>query len=296
MIGGPVVVAAAAKVNLYLHVVARRTDGYHDLDSLIVFAGVADRITVSAAAQFSLAVAGPFAAAVPAGDDNLVLRAARSLAAAAGVAAGAAITLTKELPVAAGIGGGSADAAAVLRALTDLWRVSLPPAMLADLALTLGADVPMCLAGRPAFVGGIGERLEPPPPLPPAWLVLANPRVALSTPAVFRERREPFSDPGRFAGAPADAAALAALLDSRHNDLTAAAMRLAPVVGACLEALSALPGCRLARMSGSGPTCFGLFATEAEARPAATALAAAEPGWWVVPAPILRVPAPIETG
>ncbi len=186
-----VAVLARAKVNLYLHVLGRRPDGYHLLDSLVVFADVGDRIEVAAAESLRLAIDGPFAAEVPAGDDNLVLRAARALAQAVGRPAAAAIRLTKSLPVASGIGGGSADAAATLRALVRLWRLDIDGERLRRLALALGADVPMCLRARPVFVGGIGERIEEAPELPPCALLLVNPRVALPTPRGVRATRGP---------------------------------------------------------------------------------------------------------
>ena len=284
----PIASFAPAKVNLHLHVTGRRADGYHELDSLIVFAGIGDTVTVAPGTGLNLTVEGPFADAVPAGRDNLVLEAAARLAEAAGIVAGASITLDKRLPVASGIGGGSADAAAALRALAGLWDVAPDADEWDRLALGLGADVPVCLAGRAAFIGGIGERIEAAPPLPPAWLVLANPRVALSTPAVFAERRGDFSPPARFQEAPADAARLAALLAGRHNDLTAPACRLAPVVGEVLAALAATDGVLLARMSGSGATCFALFADRPAAAAAARVLGAAHPAWWVAAAPLVR--------
>jgi len=206
-----------------------------------------------------------------------VLRAARALAAAAGVPARAALTLTKRLPLASGIGGGSADAAAALRALDALWGLGWAQARLAEVALSLGADVPACLGARPCVMGGIGEVLRPAPRLPPCGLVLANPRRALATPAVFRARRGGF---GAAAALPAgwpDAAALARDLAGFRNDLEPAAIALCPAVGEVLAALRALPGCLLARMSGSGATCFGLFADAAAAEAAAAALPR---GWW----------------
>jgi len=287
--GAEIARPAPAKVNLYLHVVGRRPDGYHLLDSLVVFAGVGDRLAVAPAPGLSLAVDGPFAGLVPAGPENLVLRAARALAERVGARRGAHIRLTKRLPVAAGIGGGSADAAAALAALCALWRVDPDAADLAALGLALGADVPVCLAGRPAFVGGVGEDMAPPPPLPAAWMVLANPGIAVATPAVFKAFRAgggAFSAPGRFAAPPGDAGALFALLAERRNDLTAAAQTVAPAIAEVLAALAARPGCALARMSGSGATCFGLFAAENEARAAAAALAAGRPEWWVEAAPM----------
>ncbi len=289
-------VEAPAKVNLYLHLLGRRADGLHELDSLIAFAGVGDSLAVEAAPAgcLTLTIDGPFADRLaPAGnsdtDDNLVLRAARLLAEACGGGDrfGAKIRLTKRLPVAAGLGGGSADAAAALRALERLWGVDPGPERRQAITRALGADVPVCLAGRPAFVGGIGERLAPVPPLPQAHLVLVNPGVPLPTAAVFGARTGAFSEPARFDEAPSGAAALARLLAARRNDLTRPALNLAPAVGAVLAALGEAPGCLLARMSGSGATCFGLFAEAAAAAAAARAIAAARPDWWVRPAPLL---------
>jgi 4-diphosphocytidyl-2C-methyl-D-erythritol kinase len=286
----PITVFAPAKVNLYLHVVGRRDDGYHLLDSLVVFAAEGaedggDTIAVALADDLTLAIDGPFAAGLPADRSNLVLQAADALAAAASPAGGdtygAAIRLTKRLPLASGIGGGSADAAATLRALARLWDVRLPPEDLAALALRLGADLPMCLASRPAFIGGIGEAIDPPPSLPPCWLVLANPGVSLPTPAVFRARSGPFSPPGRFETAPADAAALAELLSRRGNDLAAPAIGLCPVIGDVLDALAGCDGALLSRMSGSGATCFALFGEARQATASAALLRGRRPGWWV---------------
>lgn len=269
---------APAKINLALHVTGQRADGYHLLDSLVVFADVGDRITVHSAEALSLEVTGPREAGVPGDAGNLVLRAAALLA----PGQGARITLEKHLPVASGIGGGSADAAAALRALARLWGRALPAA--AEV-LALGADVPACLDGRPLRMGGIGEHLVALPPLPPVWLVLANPGVAVATPAVFRAltRRDNAGlplDPPRVASA----ADLAIWLRLTRNDLEAPALMLAPVIGSTLRALSAQPGCLLARMSGSGATCFGLFADPLSAAAAARGIRAAEPGWWVADA------------
>ncbi|MEW5728494.1 MAG: 4-(cytidine 5'-diphospho)-2-C-methyl-D-erythritol kinase [Pseudomonadota bacterium] len=281
-----ITVEAPAKVNLYLHVVGRRADGYHLLDSLVAFAGVGDTIAVEAATELTLTVDGPTAALLPPGD-NIVEKAARLLAGHAGVTSGAVIRLTKRLPVAAGIGGGSADAAATLTALDRLWGLGLPAAELAALGLRIGADVPVCLAGRPTAMAGIGDRLSPAPALPPAWLVLVNPMVGLSTPAVFKARQGCFSDHAPLETTPRDAAHLAGLLRARRNDLTEAAVSLVPEVAVALELIEGTGGCLLARMSGSGATCFGLFAREAEAAAAAAAVTAARPGWWVAPAPLL---------
>jgi 4-diphosphocytidyl-2-C-methyl-D-erythritol kinase len=273
-------VLAPAKINLYLHVVGRRSDGYHLLDSLVAFADIGDRLAVAPADRLSLSVAGPEAAALGGlGDDNLVLRAARLLAASETIGAG--LHLEKHLPIASGIGGGSSDAAAALRLLTQFWPRPPAGAALTEIAARLGADVPACLLARPAWVGGIGEEIRPAAGLPPAGIVLANPRRTLPTPAVFQARRGAFSAPNRFSPMPSDAAALAAALASRRNDLTPAALTLVPDIAAVLQRLADLPGMLLARMSGSGATCFALFADRATALAAADALAAAEPGWWV---------------
>lgn len=284
----PVTAFAAAKINLYLHVVGRRTDGFHLLDMLITFADVGDRISVQPADNLSLTVAGPFAPGIPTGEDNLVLKAARSLAGLAGIEPRAAIHLEKILPPASGIGGGSADAAATLKALRDLWDLDIPKGELQTLAISLGADVPMCLAGRAAFSSGIGEVLQPAPPLPPAWFVLVNPGVPVSTPAVFRARSGPFGDPGSFTDTPSDAPALARLLEEKRNDLEGPARAITPAVDDALAALAATENVLLVRMSGSGATCFGLFATESDAQAAAGQITIARPGWWVAAARLLE--------
>jgi 4-diphosphocytidyl-2-C-methyl-D-erythritol kinase len=295
---GMIVEAASAKLNLYLHVLGRRADGYHELDSLVAFADIHDTVTVSPnpdlnpdqSPAVSLAIDGPFAPALLAESsaDNLVTRAARLLAEATGRAApGVAITLTKRLPVASGIGGGSADAAACLRALARLWDIPLTDPVLPQLAARLGADVPVCLAGRPSWLGGIGERLDPAPVLPPCAVVLVNPGVPLATPAVFRARTGPFSQPARFTEHPADARDLARLLAGRGNDLAPPAEMLAPVICDVLNRLSETPGCLLARLSGSGATCFALYADPEQAKAAAAALASEQPGWWVRPGSLL---------
>ncbi len=276
-----IVQPAPAKLNLTLHVTGRRADGYHELDSLVAFADLHDTVSVRPAGEISLRVEGPFAPALADETDNLVLKAARALAAAANVSDGAAIGLTKRLPVAGGIGGGSADAAAALRALAILWKIDLGAPGLSGLAMALGADVPVCLAGRAAYMSGAGERLDPAPPLPPAALVLANPMRELSTRAVFDAFGGAFTAADRFERAPADAGELAELLAPRRNDLTQAARSCLPEIGAVLDALNAAPGALLARMSGSGATCFALFEGDAEADRAAAAIASAHPGWWV---------------
>ncbi len=262
---------APAKVNLYLHVTGRRPDGYHLLDSLAVFPAVGDWLRATPAPALSLEVAGAFGAALAGEADNLVLRAARAL----GGSAGARIVLEKHLPVASGIGGGSADAAAALRLLCRLWGL---PAPAPSVGLPLGADVPVCLASRPARMGGVGEALTPAPELPAVGMALVNPGVPLATQDVFRARAGGFSAAAVLPAGWANAAAMAGDLAALRNDLEPPATALCPVIGTVLAALAAAPGCLLARMSGSGATCFGLFPDAAGAEVAARALA--RPGWW----------------
>jgi len=283
---------APAKVNLFLHVTGRRADGYHLLDSLVVFAAAGDVLQGRFDGELSLALTGPFASGLPAPrpqdagvGENLVLRAARALSALTGQAPRAALVLDKRLPVASGIGGGSADAAAALRLLGRLWGVAPRAEELAALALGLGADVPVCLGARAARMQGVGERLSAVPAMPALGLALVNPGVAVSTRAVFGARAAEAGGAGHLGGlAPpslpgrwADAAAMAGWLGAAGNDLEDAALALCPPVGAVLAALRAQPRCLLARMSGSGATCFALFAGEGEAERAAAAMPAA---WW----------------
>ncbi len=269
---------APAKINLFLHVTGRRADGYHLLDSLAVFTALGDRVTAETASDLSLHLEGPFSGALTAEPDNLVLRAARALAAEAAVPALARLTLHKNLPVASGIGGGSADAAAAFRALCRLWNISPDRSVLHRLALTLGADVPVCLASVPARMGGIGGDLSAAPPLPDCGIVLVNPGVAVSTPDVFRARRGGFSRMADLPAAWRDAATMASDLRRLTNDLAEPAIGLQPVIADVLSALEGLPGCLLARMSGSGATCFGLFASAEAAEHAAASITQA--AWW----------------
>jgi 4-diphosphocytidyl-2-C-methyl-D-erythritol kinase len=282
---------AWAKVNLTLHITGRRADGYHELDSLVVFAGVGDRLEIEAADELSLDLTGGFAADLEAGardaSENLVLRAARALKSAYGVTGGARLRLEKCLPVSAGLGGGSADAAAALAGLAGLWGLEPGEAELNGLALALGADVPVCLAGRPSFVSGIGEIITAAPPLPPAWLVLANPGVPLATPAVFARWDGAFSRSLRWSDPIHEVTELAQRLAGGGNDLEAAARALVPVVGEVLDALGATGDCLMARMSGSGATCVGLYPARAQAETAAMALAERRQDWWVRAAPML---------
>jgi len=283
-----VTVQAYAKVNLFLRVVGRRPDGYHLIESLVAFADVHDTIAVRRASGLHLTIEGPFASELgdPVGD-NLVYRAAEALRSAYAIRDGADILLTKNLPVASGIGGGIRGAAAALTALCRLWRIGAGAAQLAELGLNLGADVPVCLAGVPALMSGIGETVTPVGPLPPCGILLVNPRVAVSTACVFRARGAPFSMSGTYdrniLAKLKSADRLAALLALNDNDLAAAACELAPEIPWALKAIEATRGCLLARMSGSGATCFGLYADAAAAAAAAARVTLAHPAWWVAP-------------
>jgi 4-diphosphocytidyl-2-C-methyl-D-erythritol kinase len=268
---------AHAKVNLWLNVVGRRADGYHLLDSLVAFVDLADTLVTRPADRLSLELDGPYAAELARDPDNLVLKAARLLADRAGVTPRAAIALRKHIPVAAGLGGGSADAAAVLRELVDLWRLVIAEDELFDLARSLGADVPMCLAGSAALVSGVGERLSPAPPLPPAAILLVNPGMVLATRDVFAARRGPFSQPAPLARPWRDLPELAAELLQRGNDLSEAAISLRPAIADVLAFLRASAGAHHAGMSGSGATCFALYDTLDAAR---GAMASMPTAWW----------------
>lgn len=278
---------APAKVNLTLAVHGRRADGHHDLTSLVAFAGVGDELSLAPAAADSLACAGPFGAALGGEPDNLVLKAARLLRARRPGLKGGAFHLVKRLPLASGIGGGSADAAAALRLLARLNGVHADDPVLMDAARETGADVPVCLASRACVMSGAGEVLGPPLPLPRLFAVLANPGVPAPTSAVFAAlglAKGQALAGGRSDGVPdgaGDAAAFIAALAGSGNDLEPAAVTVAPAIANVLKALRAAPGCLLARMSGSGATCFGLFADCRASAAAARLIAQAEPGWWV---------------
>jgi len=280
----PFVESAPAKVNLTLRVLGRRDDGYHQIESLVAFADCGDRLTLAPGGELALAVSGPRAGQAGADADNLVLKAARALAARIpGIELGA-FSLEKNLPVAAGLGGGSADAAAALRLIAQ--ANGLPPGdpRIFEAARATGADVPVCLDPRPRLMRGIGEILSEPLVVPPLPAVLVNPGVAVATKPVFAAWT-PAAEPAT----PFDLAAakgggierLLYLLAAQANDLETAAIQLAPAIAGVLAGLRALPGCRLARMSGSGATCFGLFSSTAEAAAAAKIAQRRNPDWWV---------------
>lgn len=277
---------ARAKVNLYLHIVGKRADGYHLLDSLIVFAETGDTIRVESADDLTLAIDGPFSHGLDTGDGNLVMRAARALRDLSGTRQGATIRLTKNLPLASGIGGGSADAAATLLALIDLWHMRPDRAALYGLAEKLGADVPVCLDGHPSFVGGVGEDIQSAGTLPQMHILLVNPLVETPTPAVFKARHGAFSASARWRQAPQTPRDLADYLKGRRNDLTDPAIIVAPIVADVLQAITDTPGCLLSRLSGSGATCFGLYESAAAAKAALIAVKARHPSWWSAAAAI----------
>ncbi|MGV8929744.1 MAG: 4-(cytidine 5'-diphospho)-2-C-methyl-D-erythritol kinase [Brevundimonas sp.] len=277
---------APAKVNLFLHVGPLAADGYHPLASLVAFADIGDRLTVEPADRLSLAVTGPFATGLGREGDNLVLRAARALGAAAGIdEPRLRITLDKKLPVAAGLGGGSSDAGAVLKLVRDLLGLPFKDEALAEIAVGLGADGPMCLHARAAWAEGRGDVLTFEPGLPGLPALLVNPAVPSSTGAVYRAFDA--GAPGRAdqpVPPPAwDTATLIDWLSGQRNDLQAPAVALARAIGEALDATAALPGARLTRMSGSGATVFALFDTTDAAAVAGQALMARHPHWWVRP-------------
>lgn len=277
--------AAPAKVNLYLHVGAVRADGLHDLASLFVFTRDGDVVHVDEADTVSLTITGPFADALSAfpPQENLVWKAAALLKREYAVTGGAAITLEKNLPVAAGIGGGSADAAAALRALVRLWGLAIAEETLSRLAFQLGADVPACLSGAPVNVTGAGECVSPGPALAPLWISLVNPGIETPTGPIFRafDAANPSpAAPVLVTPGAVTCDAAAALLHETRNDLEPAACILAPEIETTLAFLRDRPGVLGARMSGSGATCFALFASEEAAR--RTAASAKALGWWAL--------------
>jgi len=283
----PLEALARAKINLFLHAGTRRADGYHALASWAVFAAIGDRLAAEPAETLSLVIQGTFAARTPSGHDNLVLRAAHALRLLAEqrgalLPSAARLRLSKLLPVASGVGGGSADAAAALHLLNDLWALGLDGEALMELGATLGSDIPVCIYNRSALMTGRGELVAAGPALPSLPIVLCNPDIALPTADVFAALGA-----RRGAAMPAlptdirDAAHLAAVLAPTGNDLEAPAMALSPLIGESLYALRAQEGALLARMSGSGATCFGLFADDVAAETAALTLKRIRPNWWI---------------
>ncbi len=280
----PLVENAPAKVNLTLRVLSRRDDGFHEIESLVAFADFGDRLSFSHGGDLTLTVRGPNAVAAGEGDDNLVLKAARALAARRSDIVLGTFDLDKRLPVAGGLGGGSADAAAALRLIAQANGLAADDPHLYAAALATGADVPVCLDPRPRIMRGIGEVLSGPLALPSLPAVLVNPGVALATKSVFAGWKpasaETVALDAAVIGKLTDTEELLILVAAQSNDLEGPAIALRPVVADALAELRALAGCRLARMSGSGATCFGLFASAGEAAAAEKLLSVKQPGWW----------------
>jgi 4-diphosphocytidyl-2-C-methyl-D-erythritol kinase len=275
---------AAAKINLTLRVFGRRADGYHRLESLVAFADFADTLSLQSDGATSLEISGPFAASCGPPADNLVLKAVVALRGrVAGLKAGRFV-LEKRIPVAAGVGGGSADAAAALRLLARLNDLAPGDQRVAEAALIVGADVPVCLDPRPRIMCGVGELLSGPLDFPPLAALLVNPGVPLATRDVFAAFAGSEGSKGQLADVPREQRAMIDFLELHGNDLTQAAIAGAPVVADVLTELRALPGVQLARMSGSGPTCFAVFASAADAAAAGRQLSAERRDWWVQPA------------
>ncbi|MBI3419027.1 MAG: 4-(cytidine 5'-diphospho)-2-C-methyl-D-erythritol kinase [Proteobacteria bacterium] len=278
---------APAKINLYLHVLGKRSDGYHLLDSLVVFAApgsaAADRVELSEAAAYSLKIEGPQALGLKQEDaeKNLVTKALRALAAKVQKPLNIAVTLHKNLPLASGIGGGSADAGAALRAAAKFWHLEKDHPAISEAARETGADVYPCLSGTPCYLDGTGHDTAPALKQPRAFLVLINPYIPLPTAAVFALLQGPFSPPARFEKRFATVEEFAAALALRRNDLQAVAIQLCGAIENVLAMLEDQPGCLLARMSGAGATCFGLFAQEPEARHAAEKIRRQIREYWV---------------
>jgi 4-diphosphocytidyl-2-C-methyl-D-erythritol kinase len=281
MAAGGVARLAPAKINLALHVTGRRADGYHLLDSIAVFADIGDRVEILPADKMELSVEGPFAAHAPGDPSDLAWRAAEAFFQHTGLTRRAAIRVEKNIPAGAGLGGGSADAAAVLLGLDALFGTNLPAEELRALGLKLGADVPMCLAGNALRAGGIGEDISPLENFPPLPMVLVWPGKPVSTAEVFKALVRRNNSPVTDAPPKKSVAETAGWLGHCRNDLEPPALKIAPEIGEVLAALRASQGCLLARMSGSGSACFGIFAATVDAREAATTLQAARPEWWV---------------
>ncbi len=287
-----VVEPALAKINLTLRIVGRRPDSYHDLESLVVFCDVGETVAVRRAAADGFVVVGAFASALDDQEPNIAERARDLMRKSAGLAIGKSavhIKIDKRIPVAAGLGGGSADAAATLRALNRLWSLDWPLERLSALAQSLGADVPACVESRGTWMTGTGEQLRPVAITGPVPMVLVNPGIELATATVFRALEPPFAEP--IPTPPThfeDRAALVAWLQTGCNDLQQPAGHRAPVIDTVLKDLADQPGCALARMSGSGATCFGLFGGQADCDAAAAALADRHPEWWVWRGSMLR--------
>lgn len=280
-----------AKLNLCLHITGHRPDGYHELESLVMFAATGDMLSIAPGEEIALYLAGPEAKGLST-TDNLVFRAAQALARHGNITSGAKLLLDKHLPISSGIGGGSGDAAAALQLLNLIWELDFPPETLSEIGLSLGADIPVCLSRRACIMRGVGERLQPvtAPPIP-LYALLVNPRVPLATAEVFRTyatQEKKYTPPHPLlAQERYTADEWWQMLHSTHNDLQAAAIRICPEIDVLVRFMERLEGCQLARMSGSGATCFGLFTDERMASAALGVVQSALPKYWASVAPLL---------
>lgn len=279
---------APAKINLFLHITGKREDGYHLLQSLMVFVDVGDELVFFPHDSLFIDVEGPFAGELTVPHDNLVYKAAQLLAAEYKTNVRGRIMLRKNLPVASGMGGGSADAAVTLRGLTKLWGLQEEPDRLQKLARKLGADVPACLLRRPLWAEGAGEKMTCIADMPPMHFVLLNPLTPTPTPEVFKKYQPRFSRPLQFSGRRKSTQEWIADLKLYRNDLTEAAAEISPLVRVALESLSETPNCHFARLSGSGATCFGVYEHEQAASAAVNKLKQKHPKWWVAQAGLLK--------
>lgn len=267
--------SARAKINLYLHVIDRRPDGYHNLESLVTFTDLADKITITPASSFFLNTRGEFVGDID--SINIVAKVASIM----GPQKGVQIELTKNIPVAGGLGGGSSDAAATFHGLNELWKLGLSEQELIDKASSLGADIPVCIHGKPCYMLGNGEKIEKLHIFPAIDMVLVNPRIMLPTSAVFKDIGT-FSKPNHKKCYNFNYIEdLVEYLESTRNDLYVKSRVLVPAIDEIIDTMQALQGCLLARMAGSGATCFGIFKNSEKAEEAASYLSRSRPGWWV---------------
>ena len=274
-------VSVPAKINLFLHVLGNRPNGYHELESLVAFTQVGDNLSIEPADELTFALKGPFAEKLLLNESNLVAQAARLMGKGLKKMPGARITLEKNLPVASGIGGGSADAGATLSALNIFWRVGRTRKELLELGLFLGADVPACIYGKTAFLAGIGELIKPAPKFPSMGVLLVNPGLSLSTAKVFSSFDSAFSKANNEIESWLNLQTFIAYLQKKTNDLEVPAKRLAPVINEVLDVLENEPNCLLARLSGSGATCFGLFPSSEYAKKSKQNISNKHQEWWV---------------
>ena len=273
---------APAKINLYLNIIGQRVNDYHELDSLIAFAAHGDQIEVKKCDHFKLEASGPFSETLPPSNENLVIKAAKELARGTNYEGGACIKLIKNLPVSSGVGGGSADAAATLKALNDLWETNLQNKDLMVMALRLGADVPVCMLSKTARMSGIGDKISKVSGVPNCGILLVNPGIPISTVNVFQLFEGDFSNQVKIPKIE-NSEAFFDFLSNQKNDLQDAAIKIAPIIKEVLNILTDDPNCRLARLSGSGGTCFGLYEDEATALFTAESMFGHFPDWWIQP-------------